>query len=112
LRSLKQKIMEVFFNTDKNIEGKERIEAYFTKQIKEDLARFEDKVTRIEVHLSDENAAKSGAKDKKCVLEVRPQGLKPLAVSSNDDTIEKAISSATKKMESSLTSLIGKLQNH
>lgn len=104
--------MEVFFNTDKNIEAKERIEAYFTKHIKEDLARFEDRVTRVEVHLSDENGAKSGTKDKKCVLEVRPQGLKPIAVTSQDDSIEKAISSATKKMESSLTSLIGKLQNH
>jgi ribosome-associated translation inhibitor RaiA len=104
--------MDIIFNTDKNIEGKERIEAYFTKQIKEDLARFEDKVTRVEVHLSDENAAKSGTHDKRCLLEVRPQGLRPVAVTSYEDTIEKALSSATKKMESNLTSLLGKLQNH
>lgn len=104
--------MEVFFNTDNNIEGKERIEAYFTNKIKEDLSRFDDKVTRVEVHLSDENGDKGGANDKKCVLEVRPQGLKPVAVSSQDDTIEQAISGATKKMISSLTSLLGKLQNH
>src|SRR5690554_2222161 len=105
-------IMEIFFNTDKNVEGKERIEAYFTNQIKSDLIRFEDKVTRVEVHLSDENAAKSGAKDKKCVIEARPHGLKPVAVSSYEDSIEKAISSATKKLESSLTSLLGKLQSY
>lgn len=104
--------MEVLFNTDNNIEGKERIEAYFTKKIKEDLNRFEDKVTRVEVHLSDENGDKGGANDKKCVLEVRPQGLKPVAVSCQDDTIEQAISGATKKMMSSLNSLLGKLQNH
>ncbi len=104
--------MEVFFNTDNNIESKERIEAYFTNKIKEDLSRFDDRVTRVEVHLSDENGDKGGAKDKKCVLEVRPQGLKPVAVSSQDDTIEQAISGATKKMISSLTSLLGKLQNH
>ncbi|WP_107037929.1 HPF/RaiA family ribosome-associated protein [Brumimicrobium mesophilum] len=104
--------MDVIFNTDNNIEGKERIEAYFTKKIKEDLNRFEDKVTRVEVHLSDENGDKGGNNDKKCVLEVRPQGLKPVAVSSQDDTIEKSISGATKKMVSSLTTLLGKLQNH
>ncbi|RYM32167.1 HPF/RaiA family ribosome-associated protein [Brumimicrobium glaciale] len=104
--------MEVLFNTDNNIEGKERIEAYFTKKIKEDLSRFDDKVTRVEVHLSDENGDKGGANDKKCVLEVRPQGLKPVAVSSQDDTIEQAISGATKKMISSLSSLLGKLQSH
>lgn len=104
--------MEVLFNTDNNIEGKERIEAYFTKKIKEDLQRFEDKVTRVEVHLSDENGDKGGVNDKRCVLEVRPQGLKPVAVSHQDDTIEKALSGATKKMVSSLNTLIGKLQNH
>jgi len=104
--------MDVIFNTDNNIEGKERIEAYFTKKIKEDLNRFEDKVTRVEVHLSDENGDKGGNHDKKCVLEVRPQGLKPVAVTNQDDTIEKAISGATKKMTSSLNTLIGKLQNH
>ncbi|RFC53154.1 HPF/RaiA family ribosome-associated protein [Brumimicrobium aurantiacum] len=104
--------MEVLFNTDNNIEGKERIEAYFSNKIKEDLTRFEDKVTRVEVHLSDENGDKGGNKDKKCVLEVRPQGLKPVAVTSHDESIEKAISSATKKMTSSLNTLIGKLQKH
>ncbi|MBW7867715.1 MAG: HPF/RaiA family ribosome-associated protein [Brumimicrobium sp.] len=103
--------MEVFFNTDKNIDGKERIEAYFTERIKEDLARFEDRLTRVEVHISDENGSKTGGNDKKCVLEARPQGLKPVAVTATEDTVEKAISSATKKMMSSLTSLIGKLQD-
>ncbi|PWH86887.1 HPF/RaiA family ribosome-associated protein [Brumimicrobium oceani] len=104
--------MEVFFNTDNNIEGKERIESYFSNKIKEDLSRFDDRVTRVEVHLSDENGDKGGANDKKCILEVRPQGLKPVAVSSQENTVEQAISGATKKMISSLTSLIGKLQNH
>lgn len=104
--------MEVLFNTDNNIEGKERIESYFSNKIKEDLIRFEDRVTRVEVHLSDENGDKGGVNDKKCVLEVRPQGIKPIAVSDQADTIEKAISGATKKMMSSLNTVIGKLQNH
>lgn len=104
--------MEVIFNTDKNIEGKERIEKYFKEQIKEDLDRFSDRVTRIEVHLSDENAAKSGENDKKCVLEARPEGLKPVAVTAFDGTVEKAITGATQKMKNALTKLIGKLQSH
>ena len=104
--------MEVFFNTDKNIEGKERIEAYFAQQIKVDLARFEDRVTRVEVFLSDENGTKKGPKDKKCVLEIRPEGLKPIAVTEHDSTIEKALSGATRKAVSSLNSLLGKLQSH
>lgn len=103
--------MEIIFNTGKNIEGKERIEAHFSKKIREDLARFEDMVTRIEVHLSDENVKKTN-KQKKCVLEARPSGLKPIAVTSHDESIDKAIGLATKKLHSSLTTIVGKMQNH
>lgn len=104
--------MDIIFNTDKNIEGKERIEEYFKNQIKEDLNRFSDRLTRLEVHLSDENGAKSGERDKKCVLEARPEGLKPLAVTAFDSSVEKAITAATEKMKSSMNKLIGKLQDH
>lgn len=104
--------MEVFFNHDKNLEGKERIEAYFSGRIKEELKRFEDKLTRIEVHLSDQNGGKSAKNDKQCVLEARPQGLKPIAVTGTGDTVEKAISDAVKKIHKSLTSLMGKLQTY
>lgn len=104
--------MEVIFNTDRNIEGKERIEAFFKDQIKQDLNRFSDHITRVEVHVSDENGSKSGENDKKCVLEARPQGLKPVAVTAFDNSVEKAISSATNKLKNSLTRVIGKLQDH
>ncbi|MFA5575173.1 MAG: HPF/RaiA family ribosome-associated protein [Brumimicrobium sp.] len=103
--------MEVFFNTDKNIEGKERVETYFTTEIKKDLKRFEDSVTRVEVHLSDENGIKGGANDKKCTIEVRPKGFGPIAATSTEDKIEKAISSATKKIISKLETKIGKKQS-
>lgn len=102
--------MEVFFNHDKNIEGKERVEKYFSLRIKDELKRFEDRLTRIEVHLSDQNGGKTGKNDKQCVLEVRPQGLKPIAVTGVGNTIEQAIGSAIKKVQKSLNSLIGKLQ--
>ncbi len=104
--------MEVIFNTDKNIEGKERIEKYFTNYLKEDLNRFSDRVTRLEVHLSDENGDKFGENDKKCLIEARPEGLKPIAVTAKDSDIDKAVKGASQKMKSSLTKLIGKLQNH
>lgn len=104
--------MEVFINTDKNIEAEERTESYFANQIKEDLARFEDHITRVEVYLSDENGTRKGPGDKKCVLEIRPEGQKPIAVTHHDDTIEKAVKGATKKAVSSLNSNMGKLQSH
>ncbi|HLW39953.1 MAG TPA: HPF/RaiA family ribosome-associated protein [Brumimicrobium sp.] len=103
--------MEVIFNTDNQIDGKERVGSYFSKQIREELSRFEEKVTRIEVHLSDVNSTKKGGEnDIKCVLEARPKGFKPVAVTSFGDNVERAISGAIKKVESSLSSLFGKVQ--
>ncbi len=40
-------------NTDKNIEGSERFTEYFTILIEDESGRY-DKITRIELHLSDE----------------------------------------------------------
>ena len=104
--------MEIIFNTDKNIEGKQRLENYFKSQLNEDLRRFSERITRLEVHLSDENADKKGERDKKCVLEARLEGMKPIAVSAYDESIEKCVSAASQKMKSSLSKVIEKLQDH
>jgi hypothetical protein len=51
------------------------------------LARF--KVTRLEVHLADENSDKFGINDKRCLIEARPVNMQPVAVTNHADT-EKA----------------------
>ncbi|TDD94556.1 HPF/RaiA family ribosome-associated protein [Flavobacterium cellulosilyticum] len=104
--------MKIQFNTDKNIEGHERLEIYFTEEIQKDLARFEEKVTRIEVHLGDENNAKSGVNDKRCVIEARPAKLQPIAVTAHADTIEKAFFQAVEKIKKTLTSTFDKQHAH
>ena len=56
--------MLVQIHTDKNIEGGSRFSEYFTTEIKEQLARFDEIVTRIEVHVTDENGRKTSPNDK------------------------------------------------
>ena len=63
--------MLVQIHTDKNIEGGSRFSEFFSNEIKNELARFDEIVTRIEVHVSDENGNKSTPNDKKCVIEAR-----------------------------------------
>ena len=55
--------MKIQFNTDKAINGDEKHQDYFTSIIAEALKRYESHLTRIEVHLSDENGDK-----KDCIL--------------------------------------------
>src|SRR5690349_6039566 len=73
--------MQIHVNTDRNIEGSARMTAYFTDTLHGALDRFQDQITRVDVHLSDENAEKEGSDDKRCLLEARLKGLKPVVVS-------------------------------
>jgi hypothetical protein len=94
--------MTIQINTDNNIESSARLEDYLKTFLNEELSRYSDDITRIELHLSDENGSKGGGNDKRCMLEARLINKKPFAVVSTADTIEKAVSDAAIKLKSSL----------
>mgnify|MGYP003402905892 FL=1 len=100
--------MKIQFNTDKNIEGHERLEKFFTSELEKELARFDEKLTRIELHLGDENSNKGGVKDKRCMIEARPANMNPIAVSANADSIEKAFFQAVEKIKKTLNTTFEK----
>lgn len=105
--------MKIQINTDKNIPEHEAPGHSVETILEQVLARFRDQITRIEVHLSDENsAAKSGMADKRCLLEVRLAGRKPATVSEQAQTVDQAVRGAAHKMVSSLESELGKLGKH
>lgn len=104
--------MKIQFNTDKTISGNERHEEYFTPLIADGLKRFESHITRIEVHLSDENGRKEGQSDKLCMLEARVEGKQPIAVTCQAETMEKAVSGGINKLQASLETIIGRDRNH
>ena len=105
--------MKIQINTDKNIPGSETDAHGIEAILEQVLARFSDQITRIEVHLSDENsAAKSGMVDKRCLLEVRLAGRQPASVSEQAETVDQAVKGAAQKMVSSLESELGKLGKH
>ena len=91
--------MQIQINTDKNISGQDALAQSVEDVLRSDLSRFSDQITRVEVHLSDENSsAKSGMMDKRCLLEVRLAGEHPTAISEQAETIGGAVSGATQKM--------------
>mgnify|MGYP000722391275 CR=1 FL=1 len=95
--------MIIKLNTDKNISGNEKLEKYLDSLISDGLKRFAEDITRVEVHLADENGDKKGENDKRCTLEARLANKQPMAVTSYGSTIEKAVSSGIDK----LTSMLG-----
>ncbi|MCP9769893.1 HPF/RaiA family ribosome-associated protein [Lacihabitans sp. LS3-19] len=104
--------MTVQINTDKTISGsKENINPFLT-QIKEGLSRFSSNITRIEVHLSDENGKNEGLNDIRCMMEARQEGKQPIAVTNQADTSEQAVSGALDKLKTSLETISGKERNY
>lgn len=102
--------MKIQFNTDKKIQGAENLEIFVSETINRKLKRFADKITRIEVHLSDQNAQKVSADDVQCKIEARLEGLQPITVTGKSNTKEKSLDDAIDKMKAALNTAIGKLK--
>jgi hypothetical protein len=104
--------MLIQFNTDKNVSGSTELIASFNSIIPEELSWFSDQITRVIVHLSDEDGNKDGPNDKRCMMEARFGGMKPIAVSDQANTHEEAILGAIDKLKTSLESLTGRLKDY
>lgn len=104
--------MKIQLNTDNNITASDELRASYTTLISEELNRFDEHITRLEVHLSDEDSHKDGIDDKRCMIEARLRGKQPIAVSDQADTLEQAIAGAVDKLKSSLDTKIGRSRNY
>ena len=104
--------MKIQINTDRTIEGSDRLSQYYTAELEKELARFEDKITRIEVHFSDENFEKFGLNDKRCLIEIRLEKKQPLAVTEHADTLEKSFYGALLKTKKVLNTTFEKMKEH
>jgi len=105
--------MEMFvhiqINTDGNVDGNDGLVRRAEAEIASVLERFAEQITRVEVHLSDENAGRGGPDDKRCILEARPARQSPVAVTNHAATIEEAYAGAAHKLASLLNSRFGRL---
>ncbi len=103
--------MKVQFNTDKNIQGTAALETHVSEKVNHVLKHLVDHLTRLEVHLSDQNAEKAGADDIQCKIEARIKGMQPVTVVGKNDSKEVALDDALEKMKAALTTITGKMKN-
>ncbi len=100
--------MIVQVNSDKTIAVDASLKRFVRGEVARILARFEDRVTRVEVHLSDINSRRTGPPDKRCLVEARPAGARPITTSAVASRLDAAIGQALRKMQRSLTSFLGR----
>jgi ribosome-associated translation inhibitor RaiA len=89
--------------------GSDRV-ARLEEQIRQRLARFEERITDIEVHVSDVNGSKGG-NDLRSTMEVRINGVQPIAVAEQGDNVDRAVIGAAKKAVRALDHQLGKLND-
>ncbi len=100
--------MQIQVNTDRHIHGGEDLHERVQTMVADAISHLRDHITRIEVHLTDENSGKGGDKDKRCVLEARVRGMSPIAVTHQAETVALAIDGATEKLGRALETALGK----
>jgi len=101
--------VQVQINTANNVPGRETLTDKVEQDVRDRLSRFADRLTRVEVHVGDENGDRDDGNDKRCVVEARPAGLAPVTVTDQAASIDQAMSGALGKMVTALDRTFGKL---
>jgi len=97
--------------TDNHITGREQLVSEVKAAVEHSLNRFVPQLTRVEVHLADENGHKQGTSDKRCTVEARLSGLAPMAASANGGSLDQAVDAALDKLVAQLDHKLGRLSD-
>ena len=103
--------MQILINSDHHIKGGESANETVESIVHAAVDRFADRITRIEVHLSDTNGPKHGDRSKRCVMEARVGGLRPLATSHEAPNLLAAVEGAADKLKRALEHAVGRRDN-
>lgn len=103
--------MQIKVNTDTTIEHHAGLDEHVQTVVTAAISRFAEQITRVEVHLSDNNSQKSVDGDNRCLMEARVTGYQPIAVSAHAATLHQAISGAADKLKRAIDSALGRLSD-
>ena len=79
-----------------------QVEEFVREHLQVSFEKFADKISRIEVHLLDENGQKGGGDDKICTIDVKLSGMGLLHVRAKNDDIYSSILKAIQRADASI----------
>lgn len=103
--------MQVQVHTDDHIQGGESLAQWVQDETSSRLDRFKDHITRVEAFLTDLDAGKSGANDKRCRLEARVASRQPVSVTADADKMAGAVIDAIEKLTRVLDADLGRVKD-
>jgi ribosome-associated translation inhibitor RaiA len=103
--------MHIQINTDRNIDGSEALSAHIRAVVERALSHESAHITRVEVHVADENGPKSGPQDMRCAMEARLEHHQPIAITFDAATVHQAVDGAADKLARLVEHTLGKLRD-
>jgi ribosome-associated translation inhibitor RaiA len=100
--------MLVQVNAGNGIRVQDDVARRIEDTVQDALTHHVDYITRVEVHLSDENRHKGGEDDMRCMMEARIEGRGSIAVNCHAGTLPAAIDGAAEKLEKAVGHELGK----
>lgn len=101
--------MKIQINTGPNTDGREQVARLVEAIVENTLGHLAEHVSRVEVHLSDQNSDKGGGADQRCMMEGRLEGCQPIAVTEDAATMDEAVTGAAEKLKHALDNMLGRL---
>lgn len=96
-----------------NIEKSDSLEAMTRDTVTDKLGHLTDRLTRVEVHLYDDSSpTKQTPGDKRCLMEARPKGMKPMVVEANGDDFFKVVNDTATKLARVVQKTFDRLPTH
>ena len=104
--------MQIQLNSDSSIDGRQLMIGDIEEMVKDVLARFRARITRVVIHVTDINSIRGGDDDKRCMMEARLAGRRPIAVTHQAPTIALATSGAAGKLKRAIQTIVDKVAAH
>lgn len=90
--------MQIQIDTDPTIAGHEGVNAHVRNVVEHALGHLATHVTRVGVHIADENGEVNGQFDTRCIMEARLEGRPPAAIAHHAANVHQAVSGAVEKL--------------
>jgi len=100
-------VMQIQLNTDHRVVGSEALAREVDSAVRTALGRFAERITRVEVHLSDLNGVRVG-EDQRCQVEARLKGRRPVSADHTAPSVRLALDGALDRLGRVLDRSVGK----
>lgn len=91
-----------------DVESSDSLSQYTNDKLTSALSAYQDRVTRVEVHLRDDKQGRTGPDDLRCMMEVRLAGDNPFSVEARGEDMYVVVNDAAGKLKRAVAKHVGR----